>query len=398
MRVVAHNGAARFGGGEKWTLLLLRGLAERGHEVHFFCRNQAMEERAATYGVSASIGVLGGHLMVTDSIRFSRMLRAHRPDAFLVSTYKKLWLAGMAARLAGVPTVVARIGLSSDLPDRHWTYRLAVRRWTDAVLVNADEIRTRFVTGMADLDPGRVVTVYDGIPLPRDPEPSRRVGPVDRARAARETLGLPTDARLIGAVTRLDRQKRIDRMIDALGLLPEDVHLVLAGEGPHEADLRARVADAGLTARAHFLGFRSDVDTVLAALDVFLITSDREGMANAMLEAMAAGIPVVSTRVSGAAEALDAETADVGGADGDRAGDACADAARAGVLVDSQPEAIATAIAALLRDPAEAERLGREGARRIRTRFRYDAMVEAWEHVLAGGDPAAVHGGPSPVR
>ncbi len=370
LRIAAHNGASEFGGGEKWTLLLLRGLAERGHAVRFFCRDQAMAERAASMGVPAEPGRLGGHLMLPDAWRFSRQLASWGPDALLVSTFKKLWLAGMAARRAGVPVVVSRIGLSTDLPRRHWTYRLALRRWTDAVLLNADGIRTDFRADLPSADPRTVVTVYDGIELGAPPPPR------DEARAA---LGLPLDRPVVGSVTRLAEQKRLDRMLAAVASL-DGVHLALAGTGELEADLRARAEALGMADRVHFLGFRRDVATVLAALDLFLLTSDKEGMANAMLEALAAGVPVVSTPVSGAAEALEG---------GDPP---------PGLVVPADARALADATRALLSDDARREAMARAARERARTRFSFEAMLDAWEHVLGGGDPGAVHQGPSPVE
>lgn len=381
LRIAAHNGASAFGGGEKWTLLLLRGLQARGHRVHFFCRDEAMRERARSMEVPASVGRLGGHLMLPDAWRFAGRLREWAPDALLVSTFKKLWLAGMAASWARVPRVVSRIGLSTDLPRRHWTYRLALRRWTDAVLVNADGIRRDFLADLPDADPRSVVTVYDGIEL-RDDPPGR-----DEARRA---LGLPPDAHVVGSVTRLSSQKRLDRMLEALALL-DGVHLALAGVGELEDELRGQAARLGIVDRVHFLGFREDVATVLGALDLFLLTSDKEGMANAMLEALAAGVPVVSTPVSGAAEALEQD------GEGAGPGDAPGDAPPPGVVVDATPEAVADATRRLLADPGRLGAMASAARRRARARFSFPGMVDAWEHVLAGGDPGAVHEGRSPV-
>ena len=294
MRIAAHNGARSYGGGEKWTVLLLEGLQARGHQVHLFCNFEVVAEEARARGVDASIAVLGGHLALHQVPSFARRLRACRPDALLIATFKKIWLGGMAAAAADVPVVVSRIGLDTDLPGKHWSYRLAFSRWIDAALVNADGIRRAVVAGLPRYDPARIATVYDGIVLPGAPVP---------AAEARRALGLPADGPIVGSVTRLSAQKRLDRTLEAVALLP-GVRCVLAGEGEMEAELRARADALGVADRVHFLGYRRDVARVLSALDVFLLTSEREGMANAMLEAMAAGVPVVSTPVSGADEAL----------------------------------------------------------------------------------------------
>lgn len=370
LRIAVHNGALVYGGGEKWTVLLVRGLQERGHRVRLYCQSEAMVEKARAEGVDAGLGPLGGHLMFPHALRFGLQLRDFEPDALVLSTFRKVWLGAMAARIAGVPRVVSRIGLDTDLPARHWTYRFVYRRWVDAVLVNADGIRREIVRGLRGYDPTRVITVHDGIRL-------RETGPLSREDARRE-LGLPADAHVVGSVTRLSAQKRIDRMLDAVARVPE-AHLVLAGTGELEDELRDRAASLGIDDRVHFLGYRGDVERVLAALDVFALTSQREGMANAMLEAMAVGLPVLSTPVSGAAEALGPDAA----------------GREAGVIAPPEPDAYALALRDLLADPERRVRLGDEARRRAATRFSYSAMVDAWEAVLGGADPWAWHGGTS---
>jgi glycosyltransferase involved in cell wall biosynthesis len=134
--------------------------------------------------------------------------------------------------------------------------------------------------------------------------------------------------------------------------------------------LRALARELGIAERVHLIGFQSDVDRVLGSLDVFVISSDFEGMANAMLEAMAAGVPVVSTRVSGAEEALGASI------DSD---------ATPGITTGFEPADIATAIERLLGDTVLAKTMGDEGIRRIRESFSFDRMLDEWEALMSTG-------------
>jgi glycosyltransferase involved in cell wall biosynthesis len=184
------------------------------------------------------------------------------------------------------------------------------------------------------------------------------------------------DVPLVGSVTRLSIQKRIDRMLEAVALM-HGVHCALAGDGELAGELEAQAASLGVSDRVHFLGFRKDVARVLSALDVFLLTSDREGMANAMLEAMAAGVPVVSTPVSGADEALYVD-----------------DEGRSpGLVVAADPPVLAEAVQEILDDPVVRGAMGQEAQRRARERFSYGAMLDAWEGVLGGDSPARWHEG-----
>lgn len=358
MYVVAHNGSSILGGGETGTALLLAGLQARGHRVLMLCRDPRMAERIAGYGIPTGVQRIGGGAALPDAFRFARRLRRERPDALVLTTFKKVFLAGWGARLAGVPRVVQRIVLSGHTP-RRLPYRLALRRFVDVVTLNAEGMRSAFLAADPRLDPGKVVTLHDGV---RTPARSREPG------AVRRELGIPADALVVGAVARLASQKRFDRLLRALASLPPHVHCLLAGEGPARGALDRLAREAGVEGRLHLPGFRADVGDVLDALDVFVVCSDREGMANAMLEAMAAGVPVVSTPVSGAAEALEPFP----------------DGAAPGIVTGFSGEELLTALRRLLDDAEARTRAGEAGRRRVRERFSYEGFLDRWEALLAG--------------
>lgn len=312
------------------------------------------------FGLEAPILHLGGDLALHHPVRLALALRRFEPDAFLVGTFRKLWLAALGARLAGVPRVVARIGLSTDTP-RNAKYRFVFRHWVDRVVVNARDLRRTYMEELPGFPPEHLVTIYKGFAAP---EPSAPPG------AVRRELGIPPDAPVVGTLARLVRQKRLDRLLEVVALLPSAVHCVVAGDGPLRGELEARAGELGVTPRVHFLGHRSDVPDVLAALDLLVLTSDRESLANAMLEAMAAGVPVLSTPVSGAREALEP----------------LADGRRPGLVVDPEPESLARAVDELLEDPERREGMARAARERIRERFDREEMLDRWEAVLKGQD------------
>jgi glycosyltransferase involved in cell wall biosynthesis len=185
--------------------------------------------------------------------------------------------------------------------------------------------------------------------------------------AVRASLGIPLDAPVVGAVARLAAQKRLDRLIDAVARLPAEVHCVIAGEGPAEHALRKQAAAGGIAARVHFMGYRDGVGDVLAALDVFAVTSAREGMSNAMLEALAAGVPVVSTPVSGTDETLRDTVQGVA----------------PGLIVDFDVDAVAAGLRTVLADPALRHSMSAAALRRAGD-FAFPRVLDAWERVLGG--------------
>jgi teichuronic acid biosynthesis glycosyltransferase TuaC len=131
-----------------------------------------------------------------------------------------------------------------------------------------------------------------------------RFRPLDRL-ACRQQLGLPMDAPLLVTVGALIPRKGQAFVLDALERLP-GAHLALAGAGPDEAELRARAARPGLKGRVHFLGSvaHDQLPLLLSAADVFVLPSASEGLANAWVEALACGTPVVTTNIGGARELI----------------------------------------------------------------------------------------------
>jgi glycosyltransferase involved in cell wall biosynthesis len=129
-------------------------------------------------------------------------------------------------------------------------------------------------------------------------EYSRRLGPVE----AKKRCGFRPDRLLIGAVGRLSAEKAFDlliRSVDRLLPMGFDAELVIVGEGDQKTQLQALIAELGREDRIRLLGYRSDTRDLYEAMDVFALSSLREGLPNVLLEAMAMEVPVVATRVAG---------------------------------------------------------------------------------------------------
>ncbi len=177
---------------------------------------------------------------------------------------------------------------------------------------------------------------------------------------AKAALGLPPDGLVIGAVGRLSGEKGFDVLIRSTGALRArglDVHLVLVGEGAERAQLEGLVRELNLGGRVRFAGWQADVRPYFEAMDVFALSSLREGLPNVVLEAMALEVPVVSTRVNGVPRLIQ---------DGHN-----------GFLVNpGDPDGLTAALECVLTNPARRDVFRAAGRRTVETRYSFETRMQ----------------------
>jgi glycosyltransferase involved in cell wall biosynthesis len=212
---------------------------------------------------------------------------------------------------------------------------------------------------------GPVRLIPNGIDLNRAAGGERRRG--------RTSLGLPESALVIGTVGNLYPVKGHRVLLEAAAKVSAPVHVVIAGRGGEEEGLRRLAASLGIGSRVHLLGFRDDVPDLLAAADIYALPSFSEGQSLALLEAMAAGKPIVATAVGGNAEVLGGEGMGMDAARSRSAGPA-------GVLVPAgDADLLARALDGLLTDPNLARELGDAARARARREFSAEVMTSRYQ-------------------
>ena len=232
---------------------------------------------------------------------------------------------------------------------------LSAARWVDGIIGVSSEVRTALLEQIGPID-AKISVICNGVDVRRYSQPG------DRA-AVRHQLGLPEDAHLMVLVGTLKRQKGHRYLIEAAQqALPrhQKLHILLAGDGELGDELRAQTRELGLSKHVHFLGSRSDIPALLAACDSFVLPSLWEGLPMALIEAMASGLPVIATEVSGTKQVMiPGET---------------------GLLVaPGDVAALAQAIDTLLSDGERAKAMG--AAARLRVEAAFSARQQAREHI-----------------
>lgn len=251
----------------------------------------------------------------------------------------------------------ARFALRAEhLPRHRWLlrpkwavqrqlYRLAARR-CDGFIAVSEQIQEALLQTFGPALAPQITVIPNGV------DTDRYGRPVDRA-AIRTAAGIPAAARLLVMVGTLKPVKGHRYMLEALpALLAVDptIHLALIGDGELRADLAAQATALGVRDHVHFLGNRDDVPTLLAAADLFVLPSLWEGLSMALLEAMATGLPIVASAVSGTVQAITPEVE--------------------GLLVPpGDVPALQAALAALLAEPERAQQLGAAAQRRAIREF-----------------------------
>lgn len=347
------------GGAEKNLALLVRRI-DRGRfdpaVVSLRPRGPYADEIEAAGVEVRCLGATGplglGRLLA--ATRLARDLHADLVHGFMF--HGNMW-ARLAARRAGVPCV-ASLRVAEGEHAWHVLLDRATRGMVDLYTANADAL-AGFARERHGVAPDRVVVVPNACEAP---------APARTRPQVRAALSVPPDVPVVVSVGRLHVQKDPLLLLAAFARLLEarpDARLLVAGDGPLRDEVE-RAASA-LGGRATILGARDDVADLLGAADLFLFASRWEGMPNALLEAMAAGLPVVTTAFAGAAEAVPAE---------------------AGRIVPERSAgALADAAASLLGDPAARARAGEAGRRFVANRFSPERAARAHEAIydrLAG--------------
>ncbi|MBD3306149.1 glycosyltransferase [candidate division KSB3 bacterium] len=358
--VCLFNSQTAWGGAEKWHHEIAIRLQEQGYPVLVITnRNSPLFQRVQQTSLPvcpmriSNLSVLNPWKVLT----ISRIFRRHQVSTLFVNLPADLKVAGIAAKLAGVPQIIYRRGIGLPVKNR-WLNRLLFQHVLTDVLTNSQATRQLLLQESSSLiAEEKIAVIQNGIDLPTfDQLPSRPI------------YSRTQDALILGNAGRLSPEKGQHDLIDLVKRLQERgirCQVLIAGTGKLAIPLKQDAREAGVEQNVRFLGFVENIKALLESIDMFVLPSRYEGASNALIEAMAAGKPVVAFHVSSNPEiVVDGET---------------------GFLVEQGDlSALAHRVEALARDEALRATLGRNARKRVEEHFTMQRVVRELVALIEG--------------
>jgi glycosyltransferase involved in cell wall biosynthesis len=336
-------------GGALQVLFLVEGLARQGVENLLVVPDgSAVAEEARRRGLPVRSLPMAGEADLAFPFRFRRLLRDEAPDlVHLHSRRGADTLGAVTTKLARIPTVLSR---RVDNPEAGWSLGAKYRLF-DAVITISEAIRSVLLEQGVPAE--KVRCVHSAL----DPTPFE--GPCGR-NEFRRAFSLKDGDRVVGMAAQFIPRKGHDTLLTAVPAILRahpDARFLLFGRGPLRDEVEAEIREAGLADTVLLPGFRDDLPSLLPCLDLLVHPASMEGLGVVLLQASAAGVPIVASAVGGIPEAV-------------------AHRENGLLIPPGDPDALAEAVVTLLENPEQARAMGETGRERVRGLFSVERMVE----------------------
>jgi glycosyltransferase involved in cell wall biosynthesis len=357
-----------FGGGERVFAQIINGLMHKPYEL-FLASNPGKElYQAINRRAVRCLPVDFSNRMNVSSLKsLIRMIKQNGIDIVHAQGGRAEFYARAASRIAGSVRYVSTIAMPVEGYDvsglRRTIYCFLDRfteKYVDRFIVVSDVLKRQMIEGHG-VPAEKVIRIYNGIEtLHYDPDR----GASDNPRVKAD-WGFRSEDRVVGAVGRLVWQKGFEYLIRGIPDILKahsETRFLFVGDGPLRGPLQDLSASLGMSHRIVFSGFQRDIKDILAAMDVFVIPSLREGFPMVTLEAMAMAKPIIATNIDGITEQIS------DGLDGF-------------LVPPGDSAALTRAISAVLRDPLLGLKMGRRARLTVESKFPVEKMVAETERV-----------------
>lgn len=383
--VLFVTNTCEFGGAEKHLLELVRRLLGSDVQISILCLDKDLYTEHLSRDEAAQVVIVRLEKRPNTFWEWYRTFRNLRTDV-VVLVWAWLWCyewyVSVAAWLAGVPRRVSIAHLTPP-PVDGWregqrvtllmrarrAYRLFKWRvsahFDDTIVCVSNAVRNALLTNYR-FPEKKTVTIHNGIGRPK-PQPCKNT-----TSEIRTKLGLDSAEFVLVCVARLSEQKRVDLLLEAMArVLRENLSCkcIIVGDGPLRGELLRQALTLGLTGHVFFEGFQRNVQPYLRASNAFVLSSDREGLPLAILEAMSFGLPCIVTNVGGNAEAI-------------------IDGVHGLVVPAGSVEALATAICSLVNNRRDVDEMSKRAKARSYESFNLDERMAELKSTILDSNPS----------
>lgn len=286
-----------WGGVEKNVLLRAKFLTEKNYKVYVVLLKSQFKDKFKPYPKinTISINSRGGDINLFVILNYVRILKNIKPSVVFVALKKDWFLVSLSSRIAGVKNIILYLGIFRKIKN-NLKYKFVFNTLKPKVLVNSDSLKDYLLNTTDFFTQKNLTRIYNGFSLP--------VLSGDSFNFSKQ-LNIDKEAIIIGCAGRVSKIKGFDLLPEILNNLPNNVHVVIAGNDNYQPLVKEEIINSKHSSRIHFLGEQSNMDCFFRSIDIFLLSSRSEGMANVLNEAMSFGIPCVATKVGGSEECLD---------------------------------------------------------------------------------------------
>ncbi len=302
----------------------------------------------------------GGENSIPSIFRLIKLFKNNKVDIVHTHGWATLLPGFVSAKLSEVPIVInGEHGILIADKKRRVIAQKLLFQMVDCNLTVSKDLVSR-ISRIFNIDKDNFYPIINGVNLLNFQKRSDVI-----RQKIRSEIGVGKNGFLVGSVGRIVPVKRYDLLIDAIELLlreGSDVYLTIIGDGPLKTALQNRIAQKELENRVFLLGRKENVADFLTAMDIFVLSSDFEGISNTILEAMTSSLPIVATRVGGTPEIVDDN--------------------RTGLLCEPNDiNSLASSLARLITDNNLREKMGLEARQDVEARFSLNRMVREYEDI-----------------
>ena len=297
IKILHTEWADGWGGQELRILNEMLGVRERGMEVAIACTSHSsISQYARRHGIEVFHLPFRGNLDMKTLWGLVKIIRDHQFDIVNTHSGKDTWVGGIAAKLCG----------KKFIRTRHLGYRIKASRlnfineWADYIMTTGEHIRQSMIE-YNRIKPEKVASIPTGIDEQVfDPQRFNKT-------QARKALGLKVRDPVIGTVANLRQAKRLDLFLEAAAQILQThpkVQFVIGGQGPVEAKLKAQAKALGIEQHITWPGFTDDPASFMAAFDIYMLTSDDEGVPQAVMQSLMMQLPTIATNAGSTRDLL----------------------------------------------------------------------------------------------